>query len=602
LQARIRARSGDGAGAFAALGEVPQETRADDALVDVRARVAEVEAHLSTLPADPRRAARTAVSAVRRARGASLSEGEAEAREALQKALAARRRAEIGIRPTRDYAMAEDRSSDALWDFLACAARGEVPDVVLSLARLVLRQTGAERVFVAQVDSGGRVVAAHGVDLDGLALAEAAQRIDPAALRAALRGAGPVHHRDVATAGGRGSRLSVAGPEGPLGRSVVIAEHRFRPGCFDRITAAEAERWAILGALSLRLGAEVQESPKETKTPHTSSESFSPKSHADPPGATTVVPVSGPRRSFPGILGHSAALTRALARLSAALDSDLPVLIVGETGAGKEMFARALSDLGPRARRPFVAMNCGGVPDALFEAELFGHARGAFTGAERARAGLLSSAEGGTLLLDEIGELSPARQAALLRALETRRYRQVGSDEERAFDVRIVAATNRDLEKAVAERGFRQDLYYRLNAITLRVPPLRERAEDVPVLCRAFLERAGSRAQIAEDALEALAAYPWPGNVRELKNVMERLGALSVSRIERAHLPRAIRAGGVETREEDERAKVQRALAETGGNISRAAELLGLSRQGLKKRMVRLGLREPPPSSRRKVS
>ncbi|MDC3954013.1 sigma 54-interacting transcriptional regulator [Polyangium jinanense] len=592
LRARIRARAGDGAGALAALGELSAEARARDALVDVRARLAEVEARLATLPTEPRRAGRIAIGALRRAREARLVEGEAEAREALSRALAARRPVRYAPRMA-----AEDAGEEALWEFLAGAARASPEELGLDLARRIASRAGAERAFVVLACGAVRIGSVYGADLDGLALTEAGKRLDAGLLREALGSAEPLYQRDIPTAGGRGARLVVAGPEGPQGSAIVVVEHRFRPGAFDRVTAAEARRWGILAALVFRLSA-AAEPEEETLAPRPVTRKdpgLAGKPAPDPPGATTLIPVSGPRRSFPGIVGDSPALTRALGRLEAALPSDLPVLVVGETGVGKEIFARALHDLGPRARGPFVAMNCGGIPDTLFEAELFGHARGAFTGAERARTGLLVQANGGTLLLDEIGELSLLRQASLLRALEARRFRPIGSDEERAFDVRIVAATNRDLEKAVADGTFRQDLFYRLNAITIRVPPLRERAEDVPLLCRAFLPGA----TFAEDALAALSAHPWPGNVRELRNVMERLGVLGASRIERAHLPRAIRGRGAAIPEADERAPIRRALAETGGNISQAASLLGLSRQGLKKRMVRLGMREPTTSRKK---
>jgi transcriptional regulator with PAS, ATPase and Fis domain len=267
----------------------------------------------------------------------------------------------------------------------------------------------------------------------------------------------------------------------------------------------------------------------------------------------------------------------------------------GETGTGKELFARALHDHGARRDGPFVAVNCAAIADALFEAELFGHARGAFTGADRARGGLLARAEGGTLLLDEIGELSPMRQATLLRVLESKRYRAVGSDDERPFDVRIVAATNRDLDAAVEEGTFRKDLLYRLRVLEVVVPALRERQGDIEILFRHFLVRAGSSATIAPAALEALRAYAFPGNVRELLHQAQRLAATGVARIDLAHLPRGVRHafadapadGGADA----ERAEVERALARTGGNISQAAGLLGMTRHGLKKRMLRLGLR-----------
>jgi two-component system NtrC family response regulator len=234
--------------------------------------------------------------------------------------------------------------------------------------------------------------------------------------------------------------------------------------------------------------------------------------------------------------------------------------------------------------------------------------KGAFTSADRSRAGLIAQAEGGTLLLDEIGELPLTRQATLLRALETRKYRQVGTDSERRFDVRIVAATNRDLEAAVRAGTFRSDLLYRLNVLVVRVPSLREREGDVAVLARHFLTLAGSNAEIAPAALQALEQYGWPGNVRELEHQIQRLCAAGVRRIERKHLSRTIR--GAEPRgrarprpapprpapppssPEQQRQQVSEALTATDGNITQAAARLGLTRHGLKKRMLRLGMRE----------
>jgi transcriptional regulator with PAS, ATPase and Fis domain len=304
-----------------------------------------------------------------------------------------------------------------------------------------------------------------------------------------------------------------------------------------------------------------------------------------------VQPSLSPRRVFPTIAGESAALHRALAKLSAAIESELPALLVGETGVGKELFARAIHDHGARASSAFVPVNCAAIPDALFEAELFGHARGAFTGADRARAGLFARAEGGTLFLDEIGELSLGRQASLLRVLESQRYRPVGSDEERASRARIVAATNRDLTAAVAGGTFRQDLFFRLNVLTVRIPPLAERNGDVVLLARRFLETAGSRAKLTAKVEAALSAYSWPGNVRELSHVMTRLATLSVPRIELAHLPRELRVAKTTSVPMSEGEELREALASSGGNISQAAKSLGLTRHGLKKRMVRLGMR-----------
>jgi two-component system response regulator HydG len=602
LRAQVALLEGDGARALQAIGALDREARGGDALVDARALAIEAGACLALLPVDRRRAAKLAVAAVRRAREAGLPEAEAQAVAALR---AARGRPAAAPRYAGPVDAPPHRDADAaLWAWLGELSSG-LPraEAAMALARLVGSSGGAERAFVAAVDAAGTAREAWGVDLDGLPLAEAQARLPADLVRAALAREEPIYQRDVPTAGGRGARLAIAGPDAGGGaRALVILEHRFAPGAFDRVAAPEAKRWATLASLLLRLGG-----PAATRDPRDAIEPAAPPSPPDSaPALTTAFPITAPRRTFPGVVGRSPALLRALARLEAALDGELPVLIVGETGSGKEVFARALHDLGPRAARPFVAVNCGAIPDSLFEAELFGHARGSFTGADRARPGLVARAHGGTLFLDEIGELPLLRQAALLRVLQERRYRPVGGDEELPVDVRVVAATNRDLERAVAERAFRQDLYYRLNAVVIRVPPLRERAEDVPELARAFLVRAGSAAALSPEVEAALEDHGWPGNVRELEHVMARLSLLRVPVIKSEHLPRQLRAAPTRARtapppavevdppvEVDPRVEVERALAAVGGNISHAAARLGLTRQGLKKRMVRLGMRPP---------
>jgi transcriptional regulator with AAA-type ATPase domain/tRNA A-37 threonylcarbamoyl transferase component Bud32 len=601
LRAEVALLERAGARAIAALATLDPALRAANALVDARAFAIEASAHLATLPVDTRRAARLAIAGVRRARGAALPEAEAEALAALGAARAGRA---FRYAPpmTSDEARAPTGADDPLWAWLAQLAGGASPgSAAIDLARLLAAAHGAERCFIAAIADDASIVEAWGADLDGLPLAEAGARLDAELVRLAAASATPVYLRDVATRGGRGARLAVAAPE-PAGggrRALVVLEHRFSPFAFDRVSAAEAARWITLAALLLRLD---EPAPDDVEAPVAAASTGPRRVRALPSPApddlTTAFPAIDPDRVFPGILGRGPAMTRALARLSAAVDSELPVLVLGETGSGKELFARALHELGRRASRPFVALNCGAVPDALFEAELFGHARGSFTGAERARPGLVARAEKGTLFLDEIGELPLLRQAALLRALESRRYRPVGSDEEIPFDVRIVAATNRDLEACVAERTFRQDLLYRLNAVSIRVPPLRERTEDLPALCRAFLDHAGGGAELSPEAEIALAAYAWPGNVRELEHLMQRLASLKTKVISIDHLPRPLRARTAQlpppraaTTPGGERAEVERAMTESGGNISRAAVALGLTRHGLKKRMVRLGMR-----------
>lgn len=292
-----------------------------------------------------------------------------------------------------------------------------------------------------------------------------------------------------------------------------------------------------------------------------------------------------------------------MARLAALVQRlgkrDVGVLITGESGTGKERVAEALVRVSSRAKQPFVRFNCASLGSELAEAELFGHAKGAFTGAVRARPGLFREAEGGTLLLDEVGELSPIVQARLLRVLQSGEVRPVGEDRPVQVDVRILAATHRDLEAMVAEGTFREDLYYRLKVVHLHVPPLRERPEDIPALARHFLdryaERYGLRGLEEPPGLMAdLGSRPWPGNVRELENACEMLVALSDGAIDvglLAHEDRIEATGGLRARVEAyERALIQAALRETGGNKSAAAERLGIGRVTLYEKLDKHGL------------
>ncbi|GEJ58849.1 sigma-54-dependent Fis family transcriptional regulator [Anaeromyxobacter diazotrophicus] len=278
-------------------------------------------------------------------------------------------------------------------------------------------------------------------------------------------------------------------------------------------------------------------------------------------------------------------------------------LVTGESGVGKERLARIIHDASPRAGRPFVAVNCGAVTETLLESELFGHARGAFTGADREHAGLFESANGGTLFLDEIGEISPGMQVKLLRVLQEREVRRVGENRPRPVDVRVVAATNRDLAADVAAKAFRQDLYYRLRVIELRVPPLRERPEDVLPLGRVFLADTSRRmgrkiTGFTPRAADQLVRYEWPGNVRELQNAVEHAVALSQgSRIEIEDLPEELRAAMPRPRvtartralEDVEREYILAAVESVGGNRTRAAADLGIGLATLKRKLKRYG-------------
>jgi two-component system response regulator HydG len=281
------------------------------------------------------------------------------------------------------------------------------------------------------------------------------------------------------------------------------------------------------------------------------------------------------------------------------------VLIEGESGTGKELVARALHRLSPRRDRRMCAVNCAALGDDLFEAELFGHTRGAFTGAVGARPGLFEEADSGTLVLDEVGELSPRAQAKLLRALQDGEIRRVGENSSRRVDVRIVAATNRSLAEMAAAHAFREDLVFRLAVATIRMPPLRSRIEDVPLLAQTFwtqlTARAHTRAALGTDAIAALCRHRWPGNVRELQNAIAGLVLVAPARgrVTGRHVAQVLAQGAKQTddplpletgRARWEQRAVAAALARHGGRRSAAARELGLTRQGLSKAIKRLGL------------
>jgi DNA-binding NtrC family response regulator len=310
--------------------------------------------------------------------------------------------------------------------------------------------------------------------------------------------------------------------------------------------------------------------------------------------------------SFSEIVGESAEVRRLCSLIDAAAQTDSTVLITGESGTGKELVARALHERGPRSSGPFVAMNCAAMTDSLLESELFGHARGAFTDAKEARVGLFVKAGGGTLFLDEIGDMPPGMQAKLLRALEARSVRPVGSDNEVPFRARIVAATNRDLEGEVEEGHFRQDLYFRVNVIRIAVPPLRARGGDILLLAQTFAQKLAQRlgkkvAGFSVAAAERLLAYPWPGNVRELQNAIERAVALTqFSEIVVEDLPESVRnnkraplltadesAGNFLPMHEIEKRYILRVLDSVGGNKTTAAQILGFDRRTMYRKLER---------------
>lgn len=313
----------------------------------------------------------------------------------------------------------------------------------------------------------------------------------------------------------------------------------------------------------------------------------------------------------PVLLGISRAIREVLQQVKRVGPSDVSVLILGETGTGKELVALAIHDQSLRREGSFVTVNCGALPDALLESELFGHRKGAFTGAEADKGGLFEAADGGTLFLDEIGDTSQALQVKLLRALETGEVRPLGDTVPRRVDVRLVSATHRDLEQEVKQGNFRQDLYYRINTVSIHVPPLRRRRADIPFLAQHFAEELGAtRAReitLAEDFLEKLCHHAFPGNVRELRNAVERAIAMAApeepitaealsleGESKRPVTTPAVRGTLRERVERLEIELIREALERLGGNRTQAAEELGLSRLGLRKKMRRLGLEEDP--------
>jgi two-component system response regulator HydG len=308
-------------------------------------------------------------------------------------------------------------------------------------------------------------------------------------------------------------------------------------------------------------------------------------------------------------IGSSRTFRDALKMAETVAPTDSTVLLSGESGTGKEVIARYIHALSERSGGPFVSINCGALPENLLESELFGHIKGSFTGAVRDKQGHFVAARGGTFLLDEVGETSPATQVKLLRALQEREVIPVGATEPISIDVRIIAATNRDLEEEIRRGTFRSDLYYRLNVITLHLPPLRDRADDVAVLAEHFLQsfaasRGREAARLAPEALSALQAYDWPGNVRELENALERAAVLSdTGEIALAALPSSITAQRSQPVVSDrlppnpsmeiiERAYIHWVLQSEGGNKTRAAEVLGVDPSTLYRKLVRYGLQE----------
>jgi DNA-binding NtrC family response regulator len=306
------------------------------------------------------------------------------------------------------------------------------------------------------------------------------------------------------------------------------------------------------------------------------------------------------------IIGATPKMVEIYKKVAKIARTDAPVLVVGDSGSGKELVARAVHAHSSRTTSPFSVVNCGALPETLLESELYGHERGSFTGATGMRKGLLESASGGTVFLDEISETSLSFQVKLLRVIQEREIRRVGSNETVQVDIRLIAATNRDLREMVRANRFREDLFHRLNVFTIALPALRERIEDIPLLASYFLkmftEKHGKTVRLAASAVDALKRYSWPGNVRELKNMLERsitfndTGVIQADELEFGEAPESSetvaqgQCGGNGSLDQMEKDHIIRVLKETGGNKKRAAEILGIERRTLYNKAKRLGI------------
>ncbi|MBX3270114.1 MAG: sigma-54-dependent Fis family transcriptional regulator [Sandaracinaceae bacterium] len=397
--------------------------------------------------------------------------------------------------------------------------------------------------------------------------------------------------------------VPIVAPSGVLG--AIYLDNRFERGRFSQADVTTLSACADQVAIALtnaRLVAELERHRAELEAERDrvrellrEREARIEQLEAEVAGA----PSGGARYAYPEIVGRGAAMRAVLSVLDRVIDSPLSVVVEGESGAGKELVARAIHQHGPRRGAPMRSVNCGALPDTLLEGELFGWRRGAFTGADRDRDGVFVAARGGTVFLDEVGEMSPAMQAKLLRVLQQREVQPLGTSETVAIDVRIVAATNRSLRDEVAVGRFREDLYYRLAVVEVRLPPLRERRDDLPELVRHVLERRAAELgvevpRVHPDAMRWLLRHEWPGNVRELDNTLSRALVMGdgellrpgdLGLVDALALPR----GRKEMQAEQARS-ILAALAETRWNVSEVARRLGIPRTTLYRKLKRYGI------------
>jgi transcriptional regulator with GAF, ATPase, and Fis domain/tetratricopeptide (TPR) repeat protein/tRNA A-37 threonylcarbamoyl transferase component Bud32 len=487
----------------------------------------------------------------------------------------------------------------------------------------VIELSSAERGFLLLEGEGGlEVRVARNIDRRTLEGAELA--VSRSIAEKAARTGEPVFTVDAAIDDRFGAAASVSAlklrsvmavPLRVRGQVVgtIYLDHRFRRGAFDEDSVELVLDFADIAAIAVHNARLVAENDRQRREVVELNERLAAeleRQRSELDGARAALRQTAAlelRYPYDALIGRSPCMLELLRLVDRATETTLPVVIHGESGTGKELVARALHHNGPRRERAFVAINCAAVPEPLLEAELFGHVRGAFTGADRDRRGLFEVADGGTLFLDEIADTSPAMQGKLLRVLQDGEIRRVGGDRSRSVDVRVVAAANRDLRKLVEEERFREDLFYRLHVIRLDVPPLRERSEDIPVLVAHFLHKMAGpdrpQRRVDRAALARLCAHPWPGNVRELENEIARAAALGGEVLGVADLSPAIAAADptilpssaddlrLKPRvERMERALLREALSRHRGNQTLAAKDLGLSRFGLQKKLRRYGL------------
>ncbi|MDB4979393.1 MAG: Response regulator of zinc sigma-54-dependent two-component system [Myxococcales bacterium] len=505
-----------------------------------------------------------------------------------------------------------------------------LPRLLETIIDTVIELTDAERGFLLLEDDAGELVVKVARNIDQKTLETAEFELSRSIARQAATGGEPIVTIDAAGDARFKEALSVsdlhlrsvlAVPLVIKGRAVgtVYADHRLRKGAFDQDDVKVVLDFAEQAAIAIenaRLLAELRRRERQVEALNRRLEVELAARREELSGMKVELRENrealAVRYDYRNIVGRTPRMLDMFRLLDRVTDTALPVVIQGESGTGKELVARAIHFNGPRKDRAFVSENCAAIPETLLESTLFGYVRGAFTGAERDARGLFEVADGGTLFLDEIGEMSPAMQGKLLRVLQEGELRRVGAERTRKVDVRVVAATNRDLARMVEEGKFRQDLYFRLNVACINLPPLRERREDIPRIIEHFLDkcvaaaRSGSadtaRKVVEPAALARLGAHRWPGNVRELENEITRAYALSGERITVADLSPAVAAAGegvvpspddvdnllLKPRVERlERALLREALGRSGNNQTKAAELLGLSRFGLQKKLKR---------------